>query len=112
MTSPRDEQHVEIMIAGIESTSRLLGLPPTYNGKPVITKELATECLAVVKGLLGTGGEDARLYPPGHEGPYWCVSLEGHEYDWPYRLSQIDGAFPVGVWTEAVNGFALALHPA
>jgi hypothetical protein len=87
---------------------------PTYGGTPVLTKAQANACHKIVKKLLGEDGNDAALYPPGHEGPMWVVSFEGYEDDtpWPIRLAAIDGAFPDGVFAEPVTSWCLGLYPA
>lgn len=110
MPTPRETQHIKVVADGIDNTRRLLGLDgPTYDGRPVITEDQANACLTVVRTLLGT--DEATLYPPGHEGPMWVISLEGWE-DWTIRLAAIDGAFPDGVFAEPVNHWCLALYPA
>lgn len=82
---------------------------PTYEGKPVLSADQAHECLVIVRGLLGT--DEAQLYPPGHEGPMWVISLEGWE-DWAIRLSELTEEFPDGVFVEPVTGWCLGLYPA
>lgn len=83
---------------------------PTPEPK-TLSEEQAQECLTVVRNLLGPGGEDAAIYPPGHEGPMWVVSLEGCG-DWAVRLAALDGAFPADVFVEPVADWCLGLYPA
>lgn len=75
-----------------------------------ITEELARECLDVVKKFVGPDWDPA-LYPPGHEGPMWVVSLEGDE-DWAVRIIDFNHCFPPGVFVEPVASWCLGLYPA
>lgn len=90
---------------------------PQYNGKPVLTIGKADQCRSVIEAWLDSiGARHGALYKPGHEGDYWCYSLEGDPDGWPMLLSGSSAVSPVvwppGVWTEAVNNVSLALHPA
>lgn len=78
-----------------------------------ITETKARECLEIVKKYLGQiDGGWAVLYPPGHEGPMWVVSLEGCG-DWAIRISQDEEVtWPEGVFTEPVAHWCLGLYPA
>lgn len=91
---------------------------PQYEGRQVITTGQATACRRIIeKWLTEAGALDlGRLYRPGHEGPYWCYSLEGGPEGWPLILSGVSQLSPVewpdGVWSEPVNGVTLAFHVA
>lgn len=79
-----------------------------------ITAKQAKACLTVVQDyvakIAGPGWEPA-LYPPGHEGEFWCVSLEGPD-EWALRIGQAeDIVWPGGVWTEPQTSWCLALYP-
>lgn len=81
-----------------------------------LTEEKATVCLKIVNEWIekkaGPGWEPA-LYPPGHEGGYWNVSLEGAMDNWPWLLSMDESVtWPEGVWVEAGASWYLALHRA
>lgn len=81
-----------------------------------VTIEQANACLAVVQEYIdhteGPGWEP-KVYPPGHEGDYYVVSLECGADNWPYAISKPGTVtWPDGVAVGAVNHFALSLHPA
>lgn len=82
--------------------------------RPLLTREKAEAGLAVVQRYINTTygpGWEPKLYEPGHEGPFWNVSLEGAE-DWTLRIRMYDETeFPPGVYVEAVNSWCLALYP-
>lgn len=80
----------------------------------IISKEQATACLKIItdyiERIAGPGWEPA-LYPPGHEGNYWCVSLEGAD-EWAIKIQRDETVtWPAGVWTEPAYSWCLALHP-
>lgn len=114
MPTPRDEQHAATMIEGVNSTANLLGLNrPTYNGTEVLTDEKVKEVQRVVEAWFTVRGCDAApaLYPPGHEGPMWVLSLEGYD-DWATDVSNDDVVkWPAGVWVEPVTAWCLGLYP-
>lgn len=70
-----------------------------------IPEHVARYCLEVVKA---TVSDDARLYPPGHEGDMWVVSLEGYG-DWTYDFP--NGDLPRSVFAEPVTSWCLGLYP-
>lgn len=88
----------------------------TYDGTPVLTEAKAKACLKIVQAWIdrtaGEGWEPA-LYPPGHEGPYWNISLEGAQDDWPWLMKQDETVtWPTGVFAEPGASWYLALHVA
>lgn len=120
MTSPRDEQHVKLVIAGIESTSRLLGLEqPTYGGTPVLTKDKAEAVLVLAKAMLALrdpyAADKIILQEPGVQCRGWCLTLEETDIEfWPgwfaeEARSALKGA---GVFAEPVTHCHLGLYPA
>lgn len=89
---------------------------PHHNNNPVLTIGKADECRRIINAwLTEAGNEPGRLYKPGHEGDFWCYSLEGGPEDWPLILSgsitDSPVTWPEGVWAEPVNTWCLALHP-
>lgn len=80
-----------------------------------LPEDLARECLKVVQKFTDEHagpGWNPKLYRPGHEGPFWNISLEGVE-EWAYDASISDSIeWPDGVYVEAVNTWCLALYPA
>lgn len=121
MPTPREEQHAKMVAAGIESTSRLLGLKtsqPTYEGTPVLTIDKAEQAKRVAEEWFidKIGFQESELptmYAPGHEGPMWVLSLEGGPEDWTIMLSHDDTVkWPDGVFVEPVASWCLGLYPA
>lgn len=56
-------------------------------------------------------GWEPKLYAPGHEGPFWNISLEGVG-DWAIRIGGYDETpFPEGVFAEPGTDWYLALYP-
>lgn len=75
-----------------------------------LPKGTAQRCLKIVEGFVGEGWEPA-LYPPGHEGEMWVVSLEGAG-EWSIDLSNDDTVtWPDGVFVEPVASWCLGLYP-
>lgn len=118
MPTPRDEQHAEVLIAGVNSTARLLGLDrPTYGGTPVLTPDRAEQAQRAVETWFTRQGytehEMPVLYRPGHEGPMWVLSLEGGPEDWPMQVCEaLRGTWPDGIFAEPVTSWCLGLYPA
>lgn len=117
MTAPRDAQHAQVMLAGVESTIRLLGTDrPDYtiSGEQDPTREYlspaqALACLALVRDYLGPDC-DPKLYRD-HEGPFWNISYEGGPEDWAYR-STSEVTWPAGVQVECIAAsWCIALYP-
>lgn len=80
-----------------------------------LTREKAEASLEIVKEYIdrkcGPGWEP-KLYAPGHEGPFWNISLEGAG-EWAIRIGGYDETpFPPGVFPEPVYSWCLALYPA
>jgi hypothetical protein len=82
---------------------------------PLLSRKTAEACLAVVQQYIDrTEGEgwEPKLYPPGHEGPFWVVSLECQS-DWAIDIGSAEGiTWPDGVFPEAVASWCLGLHVA
>jgi len=81
-----------------------------------VTEAQATACREIAQAYIDRtygSGWDVAVYPPGHEGDFWVLSLELGEHYWPYEIGDDDDTvvWPAGVWTEAKNHFALALYP-
>lgn len=72
-----------------------------------LSRAVVMECRDIVRAW--TRDDTATAYDPGHEGPYWVISLEGGPDNWPYQISETV-QWPAGVWVEPVNHFALGLH--
>lgn len=117
MPTPRDEQHAQMLIAGAESTARLLGLSrPTYGGTPVLTQDEANRAFALIKAQLDDdGAQRAILQEPGVQCNGWCVTLEetGIEF-WPGHVTDMigDALRNLGVFAEPVTHCHLGLYPA
>ncbi len=83
------------------------------DGTTYLTEGEAKECLHLIKECtdrrFGPGWEPA-LYPPGHEGEFWNVSLEGLE-DWAMRVDEVV-AWPPGVYAEPIYSWGIALYRA
>lgn len=66
-------------------------------------------------GTWPTGPVLVRGFESAHGGDYaWAVVWEGGPHEWPVECGYgADGKpdYPAGVWTEAINGYALALYP-
>lgn len=71
-----------------------------------VSEAQTAECLRIVREY--TRNDSAKLYPPGHEGDYWCVSLEDSS-EWAYDIANTE-EWPDGVWVEPVYSWCLALH--
>ena len=82
-----------------------------YADKP-IPRETALECLGIARRLLGDEGKYVELYEPGHEGAHWSIKGELNTGDWPYQLTQAEGAWPRSVFVDAIDNCALGLYPA
>lgn len=80
---------------------------------PTLTRAVAEECQPIAQGYvdrIAGPGWDVALYPPGHEGPFWALSLEGAE-DWAMMIGHDDTVtWPGGVFTEAVHSWCLGLY--
>lgn len=80
-----------------------------------LTRAKAEECLKVVQKYIDQKyepGWEPKLYAPGHEGPYWNISLEGAG-EWAIWIGGRDETpFPDGVFTEPGTSWYLALYPA
>lgn len=72
-------------------------------------EEVQRAVQAHIDGAYGPGWEVA-LYPPGHEGEFWALSLEGCE-EWAYGIGDA-GIIPEGVFAEPVYSWCLGLYPA
>lgn len=115
MPTPKDEQHAATMIEGVNSTADLLGIggPPTYDGTEVLTDGQAQAARTVVDHWFAARGYVDRpaLYPPGHEGPMWVLSLEACG-EWSIDVSNNKALeWPAGVWVEPVASWCLGLYP-
>lgn len=80
-----------------------------------LSRTQAEACLKIVQQYVdqkyGEGWEP-KLYAPGHEGPYWNISLEGAD-EWALRIGGYDETqFPSGVFAEPVYPWCLGLYPA
>lgn len=66
-------------------------------------------------GAWPTGPVLVRGFESAHGGDYaWAVVWEGGPYEWPVECGYgADGKpnYPSGVYTEPINGYALALYP-
>lgn len=118
MPTPRDAQHAKVLIDGVESTARLLGLTlPTYDGTSILTPDQAGQAQRAVEEWFTTHGyeqhEMPALYQPGHEGAMWVLSLEGGPEDWPMQVCEaLCDKWPYGVFAEPVTSWCLGLYPA
>ena len=125
MTTPRDAQHVKMLLDGIESTARLLGLPDPDDSYPVLSKDTAEAILTLAKSLLHTVDQWAAskiiLQEPGVQCRGWCLTLEETNIEfWPgWLIEQTRSIEPerdplteAGVFAEAVSHCHLGLYPA
>lgn len=73
----------------------------------------ALRCLELVNEWLVDrfgGGLEPALYPPGHEGDFWAVSLEGFQ-EWAVWIGDARILWPQGVFPEPVYSWCLGLYP-
>lgn len=81
-----------------------------------LTEQQAQDTFEIVKAwLVATIDPNAepKLYPPGHEGPFWAVSWEG-DSEWVIDFTQapyVAAKIPSGVFLEPVYSWCLGLYP-
>ena len=116
MTTPRDKQHVEVLLAGIESTGRLLGLPGSED-VPAIHEPDVIHAFRKVKEHYAdfiTADYGPKLihdwdYPDS--GPItWAIVWEEGPDEWALTVSHADIFDASRVFAEPYSGWALALY--
>jgi hypothetical protein len=114
MSTPRDAQHVEVVIAGIESTSRLLGLtgPAVRKDEPDVIHAFQTVRKHYAKIITPNYGPKLiRDWDYPDSGPRdWAIVWEEGPDDWAINVSHADVFDRSRVFAEPYNGWALCLY--